>query len=113
MRLKYQLLAAPETTSATPTPAIAVSSEVIRLGRDPGCEIALDPVRFPKVSGHHAKIEQVAGRVVLVHLSASNKTLLNDQPIEGAASLKPSDRIRRGCTGTTVRVLAIELTKIP
>ena len=31
-----------------------VTGESIRLGRDGACEVAVDPIVFPKVSGVHA-----------------------------------------------------------
>ena len=42
----------------------------------------------------------------LVHSSRSNKTLLNDVPVEGAAPLRPGDRVRLGATGPTIEILA-------
>ena len=34
-----------------------VAGQSIHLGRNPDCEVAVDPVAFPKVSGVHAQIE--------------------------------------------------------
>jgi hypothetical protein len=33
----------------------------IRLGRDPACEVAVDPVAFSMVSGTHAELSQCQG----------------------------------------------------
>ena len=57
---------------------LEVVGESIRLGRDSECEVAVDPVAFPTVSGVHARIEVGPKGFVLVHLSQSNKTLIND-----------------------------------
>ena len=39
----------------------------------PICEIAVNPIAFPKVSGVHARIEPAANGFALVHLSRNNK----------------------------------------
>jgi ABC-type multidrug transport system ATPase subunit len=85
-----------------------VSTAVVRLGRDPACEVAFDADVYPRVSGEHARIERTASGLVLTPRSQSNKTLLNDQPLQGPAKLKVGDRIRLGFTGPTVEVLAVE-----
>ncbi len=63
---------------------LEVAGESIRLGRDSECEVAVDPVAFPTVSGVHARIEVGPQGFVLVHLSQSNKTLINDRPVDGS-----------------------------
>jgi ABC-type multidrug transport system ATPase subunit/pSer/pThr/pTyr-binding forkhead associated (FHA) protein len=85
-----------------------VVGEAIRLGRNSGCEVAVDPTAFPKVSGIHARIESSTGGFVLVPLSRSNKTLLNDVPIDGPSPIQVGDRVRLGFTGPMVEVCAIE-----
>ena len=80
----------------------------IRLGRDLNCEVAFDAVAFPKVSGFHARIEPAAGGFVLVHLSRSNRTLLNDAPVEALATIAAGDRVRLGFTGPTIAILEID-----
>jgi ABC-type multidrug transport system ATPase subunit len=89
-----------------------VTAGTIRLGRDPTCEVPFDPAVYPSVSGQHARIEQTPGGWVLTPLSRSNKTLLNNQPVEGPAGLKAGDRIRLGYTGPTVEVLAGETSRL-
>ena len=42
------------------TKTLEVASQSIRLGRNAECEVAVDPVAFPKVSGVHARIEPTA-----------------------------------------------------
>ena len=86
---------------------------VIRLGRDPDCELAFDPEAHPKVSGVHARIEETADGFALVHLSRSNKTLLNGISVDGMAPLRVGDRIRLGFTGPIIEILAIEATAPP
>ncbi|HEY3787627.1 MAG TPA: FHA domain-containing protein, partial [Urbifossiella sp.] len=78
---------------------------VIRMGRDAACEVAFDAVRFPKVSGFHAEIEMTPSGLVLTHKSQSNKTLLNDRPLNGSVALKIGDRVRLGITGPAIELL--------
>jgi ABC transport system ATP-binding/permease protein len=87
---------------------LEVSGASLRLGRDPECEIAIDPVAFPMVSGLHARIDPAADGFVLVHLSQSNKTLVNDAAVDGSVSVRAGDRVRLGLTGPTITILAIE-----
>jgi ABC transport system ATP-binding/permease protein len=79
----------------------------IRLGRDPACEVAVDPVAFAMVSSTHARIEPAAGGFALVHVSQSNKTLLNDGLVSRSQPVKVGDRVRLGVTGPTFTILAI------
>jgi pSer/pThr/pTyr-binding forkhead associated (FHA) protein len=90
------------------TKTLDVSGESIRLGRDVGCEVSLDPIAFPKVSGVHARIEPAREGFVLVHLSRSNRTLVNDAPVAGSVPVRAGDRIRLGITGPTIAILVIE-----
>ncbi len=83
-------------------------ASIIRLGRSPECEVAVDAAAYPKVSGVHAQIESTAEGFSLVHLSRSNKTLLNDAPVVGSAPLRVGDRIRLGYTGPQIEILALE-----
>jgi ABC-type multidrug transport system ATPase subunit len=83
------------------------TTTVVRLGRDPSSEVAFDSEACPMVSAQHARIEQTASGCVLTHLSHSNKTLLNDRPVEGSVPLKVGDRIRLGLTGPMVEIVAL------
>jgi ABC-type multidrug transport system ATPase subunit/pSer/pThr/pTyr-binding forkhead associated (FHA) protein len=85
-----------------------VTMRVVRLGRNPACEIAFDPEIFPTVSGEHAKIEKTAKGYLLTHLSRSNKTLLNEKAISGSVPIGVGDCIRLGLTGPTIEVLALQ-----
>src|SRR5205085_10256444 len=82
-----------------------VNAGTIRLGRDPACELAFDAKEYPQVSGLHARLEQTAEGLLLTPLSRSNKTLLNDQPVDGPVIVKLGDRIRLGFTGPSVELL--------
>ncbi|MGE3314355.1 MAG: FHA domain-containing protein [Planctomycetaceae bacterium] len=88
----------------------AAVGEVIRLGRDSACEIAVDPNAFPKVSRIHAQIEPGADGFLLVHLSRSNSTLLNGMEIGTTSRLKCGDTIQLGYTGPSFQVASIELS---
>jgi pSer/pThr/pTyr-binding forkhead associated (FHA) protein len=88
-----------------------VAAVVVGLGRDPACEVPFDPAVYPTVSGRHASIEQTPAGLVLTPLSRSNKTLLNDQPVERPAAIKVGDRVRLGFTGPTIEVLAGEAAR--
>ena len=90
-----------------------VSGESIRLGRDASCEVAVDSIAFPKVSGVHARIELAAEVFVLVPLSRTNVTLLNDATAEGSVAVRAGDRVRLGITGPTITILAIEPATCP
>jgi ABC-type multidrug transport system ATPase subunit len=86
---------------------VQVERDVVRIGRDASCEVSFDPVRFPKVSGVHAELRRSNGQMVLIHRSQSNRTLLNDQPLDREATIKAGDRIRLGFTGPTITVLSL------
>ena len=70
---------------------LVLAGEFIRLGRDTACEVTIDPVAFPKVSGIHARIEATPRGFVLVHLSQSNKTLLNNASVDNSSPIKAGD----------------------
>ncbi|MFO0961038.1 MAG: FHA domain-containing protein [Isosphaeraceae bacterium] len=82
--------------------------DAIRLGRAADCEVNIDPAAYPTVSALHARIEPAPGGARLVHLSRSNKTLLNGEVIDATAPLRPGDSFRLGYTGPTIGVVAIE-----
>jgi ABC transport system ATP-binding/permease protein len=84
--------------------------QCVRLGRDPACEVPLDPVAFAMVSSVHARIEPYARGFVLVHLSQSNKTLLNDAVVDTSKPINVGDRIRLGFTGPTITVVSLDGT---
>jgi FHA domain len=84
-----------------------VGGETVRLDRKPECEVDIEPVAFPTVSGLHARIKSTPRGFALVHLSRSNKTLLNDAPVDRSAPFRVVDRIRLDSTGPLIETLAI------
>jgi ABC transport system ATP-binding/permease protein len=93
--------------SGEPAKTLDAAGDPIRFGRGEACEVAVDPIVFPKVSGVHARIESTARGFILVPMSRNNKTLLNDAPVEGPSPVKVGDRIRLGFTGPAIEILAI------
>jgi HEAT repeat protein/Ca2+-binding EF-hand superfamily protein len=86
---------------------IIVRGAQARLGRNPGSEVFFDAQEYPMVSSEHARIDRAGTELVLTPLSRSNKTLVNDQPVEEAIKIKKGDRIRLGYTGPLVEVVAV------
>src|SRR5438445_2273954 len=85
---------------------VAFADELVRLGRDADCEVPFDQAAYPTVSGRHAQIARTPAGLELVHLSRSNKTLLNGQPVAGRMPLAVGDAIRLGYAGPVVIVVA-------
>ncbi len=86
---------------------LQLQQPIILIGRDANCDVAFDPARFPKVSGIHAELRQQDGQVIVIHRSRSNRTLLNEQPLERDTPVKVGDRIRLGFTGPTITIVAL------
>ncbi len=71
------------------------------IGRNPDCEIALDPDLYDKISWNHAKIKAItqpgtANTSVewqLCDLNSTNGTYINGQRLQGCQALQPGDRI--------------------
>jgi pSer/pThr/pTyr-binding forkhead associated (FHA) protein len=82
---------------------------VIRIGRDPDCDLALQGEAADKVSRQHARIDLSAGGATLTDLGSSNGTLLNGGMLAGSAPLRVGDRIQLGFTGATLTVLQLDL----
>src|SRR5579883_2636249 len=82
---------------------------VIRIGRDPDCELALQGEASTAVSRHHACIELHREGATLADTGSSNGTLLNDRLIEGTVPLRVGDRIQLGHTGATLTVMELDL----
>ncbi len=78
--------------------ALLKNREVV-IGRDPGCQIALDAIKFRMVSRRHAVVRSISpspdGRYswVICDLSSANGTYLNGQRLEGCQELHSGDRI--------------------
>jgi hypothetical protein len=86
---------------------------VIRIGRDPGCELSLQGEASDAVSRQHARIDLAPGGATLADTGSSNGTLLNGRLLEGQAPLRVGDRIQMGFTGATLTVLALDLDAPP
>lgn len=87
---------------------VVVVAALVRLGRDPACEVHFDPDACPMVSGRHARLERTANACTLTPLSQTNKTLLNDESVQGTVAIKPGDRIRLGVTGPTIEIVSLQ-----
>ncbi len=101
--MKLQLWETGQATSV-----YKLQQPIVRLGRDPTCEICFDSAKYPKVSGLHAELHRSGEQLTLVHCSRSNHTLLNAEPISKAVRLKVGDRLRLGVTGPELEVLPSE-----
>ncbi len=95
--------------SSTGTPSeITVTGAEAKLGKDPGCEVALDADAYPMVSNFHARIERSGTDWLLTHLSRSNKTLVNGRPADGVVKIQEGDCIRLGYTRPLLDVLSVD-----
>ncbi|MBD2079234.1 PrsW family glutamic-type intramembrane protease [Leptolyngbya sp. FACHB-17] len=78
---------------------------VIAIGRDPRCQIVVDPLRFASVSRRHAEVrpsEPNAGERPawwICDLNSSNGTYLNGQQLRGCQLLQSGDRVSLGNDG--------------
>ncbi len=81
---------------------------MVRIGRDPACDLALRGEAGDAVSRLHARIELGADSATLADLGSSNGTLLNGGLLEGPAPLRVGDRVQLGFTGATLTVLALD-----
>jgi pSer/pThr/pTyr-binding forkhead associated (FHA) protein len=108
MKLRLQITTAPDH-SAT----FEHAGPVIRIGRDPACELSLQGEAGDAVSRRHARIELGPQGATLSDTGSSNGTLLNDRRIDTAMPLRVGDRIQMGYTGATLTVLALDLDPAP
>jgi ABC-type multidrug transport system ATPase subunit len=81
---------------------IQANKDLLRLGRDPEMEVAIDAAAAV-VSRRHAEIQRRDGQSVLVDLGSFNGTLLNDQRITVPTPLFDGDRIQLGMGGPILR----------
>lgn len=70
----------------------------VELGRDSSCQVRFDE-SFETVSRKHAAIVRDGDNWELVHLSTSNPTLVNGQPIQGHYYLQSGDEIQLSAGG--------------
>ncbi|MER3434289.1 MAG: PrsW family intramembrane metalloprotease [Leptolyngbya sp. ERB_1_1] len=79
--------------------------EVTAIGRDPRCQIVIDPLRFASVSRRHAEVRPIecsAGERPswwVCDLNSSNGTYLNGRRLQGCQVLQSGDRVTLGSDG--------------
>jgi hypothetical protein len=74
---------------------LTIQQGAVLIGRDPECQIDLDD--DDEVSRHHALIESRGGSPVIRDLDATNRVMVNDQPVK-EHRLRTGDRIEIGRT---------------
>lgn len=78
---------------------------VTAIGRDPRCQVVVDPLLFASVSRRHAEVrpmDQIAGERPtwwICDLNSSNGTYLNGQRLQGCQILQGGDRVTLGNDG--------------
>ncbi len=108
--MKIRLLTA--VASGSPT-TVEHAGPIVRIGRDPGCELSLQGNAGDLVSRQHARIELVSSGATLSDTNSSNGTFLNDRLLGEPVPLRVGDRIRMGFTGATLTVLELDLATPP
>jgi ABC-type multidrug transport system ATPase subunit/pSer/pThr/pTyr-binding forkhead associated (FHA) protein len=63
------------------------------IGRDADCDY---PLRYPTISGRHARLEKTAGGISIEDLGSKNGTFVDGQRISGKVPLKPGSEIALG-----------------
>jgi pSer/pThr/pTyr-binding forkhead associated (FHA) protein len=84
-----------------------LSTPQARMGRDPGCEVALSADQYPMVSREHAILTMESGRVRLSDNQSTNGTLVNGIAISNAMLTK-LDRFRLGKDGPEFEIQVID-----
>jgi sigma-B regulation protein RsbU (phosphoserine phosphatase) len=77
---------------AGPGARVRVMQPVVRLGRDPSCDVVIPE---PTVSRRHAKLSWEGGELTVEDLGSSGGTYVNDQRVQRAA-VQPGDVLRLG-----------------
>ncbi|GAP94982.1 PrsW family glutamic-type intramembrane protease [Leptolyngbya sp. NIES-2104] len=79
--------------------------DVTAIGRDPRCQIVIDPLLFASVSRRHAEVRPCEPTEAerpswwICDLNSSNGTYLNGQRLRGCQVLKSGDRVTLGSDG--------------
>ncbi len=82
-------------------------TETLIIGRDPRCDIVIDPMIHRTVSRRHAEVSPILGFQApdgvrywqVCDLGSANGTFLNGQPVQGCRVLQEGDRITLGRNG--------------
>ncbi|MCZ7649174.1 MAG: ATP-binding protein [Planctomycetota bacterium] len=82
---------------------VPISKEVMRLGRERTCEVALEDEAASRV---HAEVRNNGGSLSLKDLDSTNGTYLNDERIAKEIQLKNGDRVAIGDTVFLVEMAA-------
>jgi S1-C subfamily serine protease len=80
---------------------------VVRVGRNPGCELSLNGEGTPTVSWEHAVIEPGPEGVLVRDMGSSNGTYVNGRLLKGAALVQVGDQVGLGQTGPRLHVLEV------
>jgi pSer/pThr/pTyr-binding forkhead associated (FHA) protein len=74
------------------------TTEVVGIGREPGCQIVIDSTRYTSTSRRHAEVRPLATKLQpawhICDLSSANGTYVNGKRIEGCQLLRSGDRLR-------------------
>src|SRR5579875_1022100 len=108
MKLRLSITAASGTSKS-----FEHAGPLVRIGRDPGCELSLQGALGDAVSRQHARIDLTPKGATLTDVGSSNGTLFNGCPLDGAARLSVGDHIQMGYTGATLTVLELDLSTRP
>jgi hypothetical protein len=89
------------------------SGPILRIGRDPECELSLEGADGHAVSWNHARIELGRDGAMVADIGSSNGTLLNDQRINQPTPVRVGDRVQLGHTGATLTITELDLSAPP
>jgi len=84
-----------------------LSKPRVRIGRDPGCEVALAPDKYPMVSREHAFLTIENERIRLTDNQSTNSTFVNGIAISNAMLTK-LDHFRLGKDGPEFEIHVLE-----
>jgi RsiW-degrading membrane proteinase PrsW (M82 family) len=96
-----------DASGQPPTRHLLSPTAATILGRDPRCQIVIDPDRYRAVSRRHAEVSPVVGFESpsggrfwqLCDLNSANGTFINGQRLQGCRVLQVGDRIVLGLDG--------------
>jgi ABC-type multidrug transport system ATPase subunit/pSer/pThr/pTyr-binding forkhead associated (FHA) protein len=90
---------------------ITFNKPVIRIGRDPSADIALDLQHDLLASYNHAKIMVLEGKAVLFDVDSTNGTFVDGQRVS-RQDLKGGEQIELGQNGPKIKVLAVKCVEV-